>query len=67
MGEIVKQHAQVGMLLSGLYVILQKLKLFKLVNFRPHQIFITYTLYSIVIYGYQLFLEAKNKIKSWLY
>jgi hypothetical protein len=48
--------------------ILQKLKLFKLENFRPIHIFSTYVLYSVIIYSYQLFLEnPKNKLKSWIY
>ncbi|WP_257009770.1 hypothetical protein [Evansella halocellulosilytica] len=41
--------------------ILQKLKLFKLINFRPIYIFITYLIYSIFLYGYQLFLEKPKR------
>lgn len=38
----------------------QRLKLFKLVNFRPIRIFFTYILYSIVLYRYQMFLTKPS-------
>lgn len=41
--------------------IFQKLKLFKLVNFKPIYIFMTHITYSIFLYGYQLFLDKTKR------
>lgn len=40
--------------------ILQKLKVYKLVNFKPLHIFLTAISYSLVIYAYQLFRSQRN-------
>lgn len=45
--------------------ILQKLKLFKLVHFKPIYIFVTYLFYAVVIYGYQMFLTKPKQIRAW--
>ncbi|WP_394233930.1 hypothetical protein [Niallia oryzisoli] len=47
-----------------LCTIFQKLKLFKLVHFRPIHIFVTYIFYSIMLYGYQMFLTKPKKMLS---
>jgi hypothetical protein len=40
--------------------LLQKLKVYKLVNFKPKHIFFTAICYALVIYGFQLFI-TRNK------
>lgn len=40
--------------------IFQKLKLFKLVNFKPKHIFISFISFSLIIYGYQMILKRSN-------
>jgi hypothetical protein len=40
--------------------ILQKIKLYKLVNFKPRHIFLTAISYSLVIYAYQVFISQRN-------
>ncbi|WP_160725797.1 hypothetical protein [Bacillus sp. USDA818B3_A] len=40
--------------------LLQKLKVYKLVNFKPKHIFFTGICYALVIYGFQLFITRKK-------
>jgi hypothetical protein len=47
--------------------IFEKLKVYKLVNWKPKTIFYVYITYAAIIYGYQRFLSKTNRLNSYNY
>ncbi|MGG7620547.1 hypothetical protein [Bacillus coreaensis] len=57
-----KKYFVVNLFMDSLFsfplsYLFQRLKLFKLVNFRPKHIFITFISFSLIIYGFELLLK----------
>jgi hypothetical protein len=50
-----------GLLSFPFNKIFQKLKVYKLINFKPKHIFFTSFAYAIMIYGYQLLIDKQKK------
>lgn len=60
-----KRYLGINLLMDSLFsfplsYLFQRLKLFKLVNFRPKHIFVSFTCYSLIIYGYETLIK-RNK------
>jgi hypothetical protein len=47
-----------------LTALFQRLKVYKLINFKPIHIFLSYISYAVIIYWYQSFLQKSQKIVS---
>lgn len=57
-----KRYFGVNLLMDTLFsfplsYLFQKLKLFKLVNFRPKHIFLSFITFSLIIYGYEVLIK----------
>ncbi|MEH7119944.1 hypothetical protein V7128_21345 [Neobacillus vireti] len=58
----IKRYFMINLLMDSLFsfplsFLFQKLKLFKLVNFRPKHIFFSFISFSVIIYGYELLIK----------
>lgn len=64
----IKRYFLANLLMDSLFSFVlcnlyQKLKLFKLVKFKPLHIFLTFISYSFIIYGFQLLVQ--KKVEKW--